>query len=153
MTAPSCPLWFTLESTYVRTRTHTHTHAHTRTHARTHPCKHALSSIFLSLFFFVFLFILFLLLMLSQLDDPVGDCDGVYQGKRYFSCPAGHGVFVTKEQIMLAKGRFDLNYRFEAHTHTHTLSLSLSLSQRTLKTSFCVRASRARNCECQRDDR
>ncbi|EGD72410.1 hypothetical protein PTSG_00430 [Salpingoeca rosetta] len=46
-----------------------------------------------------------------HLDDPIGDTDGVLKGKRYFSCPEQHGVFVSKDEVILAKGRHDLNYK------------------------------------------
>merc|ERR1712046_279426 len=30
------------------------------------------------------------------LDKPVGKNDGSVQGKKYFECPAGHGIFVRQ---------------------------------------------------------
>jgi dynactin 1 len=34
-----------------------------------------------------------------ELDEPVGKNDGSVQGKHYFSCEHGHGVFVRPSQI------------------------------------------------------
>eukprot|EP01137_Pigoraptor_chileana_P028378 Opistho-2@12277 len=34
-----------------------------------------------------------------KLDDPAGDCDGVYKGKRYFTCPDKHGMVVPVSRI------------------------------------------------------
>jgi len=33
------------------------------------------------------------------LDEPKGKNDGVVQGKRYFDCPANHGIFVRQTQL------------------------------------------------------
>eukprot|EP00043_Microstomoeca_roanoka_P011055 m.104344 g.104344 ORF g.104344 m.104344 type:complete len:796 (-) comp15075_c1_seq1:852-3239(-) len=59
-----------------------------------------------------------------QLDDPIGEHDGILNGKRYFTCPELHGVFVTKYEILFAKGRHDLRYRMitsaeQAQKHEH----------------------------------
>lgn len=35
-----------------------------------------------------------------KLDQPNGYCDGLYQGKRYFSCNSKHGVLVNSNQIL-----------------------------------------------------
>lgn len=42
-----------------------------------------------------------------KLDDPVGNTNGVVQGKRYFSVNAKHGVLVSKDRIVanLSTGR------------------------------------------------
>lgn len=34
-----------------------------------------------------------------ELDDPNGKNNGVVQGKRYFECQDGHGVFVRPSQV------------------------------------------------------
>lgn len=34
-----------------------------------------------------------------QYDEPVGKHDGMVKGKRYFSCPAGHGVMVRPDKV------------------------------------------------------
>ena len=33
------------------------------------------------------------------LDEPVGKNNGTVQGKTYFSCPDGHGIFVRQSQV------------------------------------------------------
>ena len=33
------------------------------------------------------------------LDDAVGKNNGVVQGKKYFSCPENHGIFVRQGQL------------------------------------------------------
>lgn len=45
-----------------------------------------------------------------HLDEPIGNHDGIMQNKRYFKCPAGHGVFVPKRDVLLVKGRNDLHF-------------------------------------------
>eukprot|EP00250_Pteridium_aquilinum_P002153 c12358_g1_i1 orf=438-1178(-) len=34
-----------------------------------------------------------------QFDEPVGKHDGIVKGKRFFNCPAGHGVMVRPEKV------------------------------------------------------
>ena len=36
-----------------------------------------------------------------KLDDPVGEHDGMFDGKRYFRCPCNHGVMVSKKRVSL----------------------------------------------------
>ncbi|XP_041368819.1 dynactin subunit 1-like isoform X2 [Gigantopelta aegis] len=38
------------------------------------------------------------------LDEPVGKNNGTVQGKTYFSCPDGHGIFVRQSQITPIEG-------------------------------------------------
>lgn len=38
------------------------------------------------------------------LDEPTGKNDGSVKGKRYFTCPAGHGSFVRPDKV--ATGNF-----------------------------------------------
>lgn len=36
-----------------------------------------------------------------KLDDPVGEHDGIFDGKRYFRCPSKHGVMVSRRRVSL----------------------------------------------------
>ncbi|CAI8032905.1 CAP-Gly domain-containing linker protein 3 [Geodia barretti] len=36
-----------------------------------------------------------------KLDDPVGEHDGMFCGKRFFSCPEGHGLIVPATEVQL----------------------------------------------------
>ena len=40
-----------------------------------------------------------------HLDVPVGITDGALRGKRYFQCPANHGVFVLPSDVLGVTGR------------------------------------------------
>eukprot|EP00048_Salpingoeca_helianthica_P008831 m.127051 g.127051 ORF g.127051 m.127051 type:complete len:334 (-) comp14699_c3_seq1:38-1039(-) len=46
-----------------------------------------------------------------QLDDPLGQHNGVYRGKRYFLCPDHHGVFVPQRDVMFVKSRCEIHYK------------------------------------------
>ena len=35
----------------------------------------------------------------------VGNCDGLLKGRRYFHCPANHGVFVRSSDVICVTGR------------------------------------------------
>ena len=34
-----------------------------------------------------------------RLDDPIGNIDGTFRGKRYFDCTPGYGVFVAPPDV------------------------------------------------------
>ena len=40
-----------------------------------------------------------------KLDDPVGEHDGILDGKRYFRCPDKHGVIVPRKRVSLVLSR------------------------------------------------
>ena len=40
-----------------------------------------------------------------KLDDPVGEHDGILDGKRYFKCPDGHGVIVPRKRVSVVLSR------------------------------------------------
>ena len=40
-----------------------------------------------------------------ELDKPEGKNDGQVQDKRYFTCPANHGMFVKKAQVRKRRAR------------------------------------------------
>lgn len=40
-----------------------------------------------------------------KLDDPVGEHDGILDGKRYFKCPDKHGVIVPRKRVSLVLSR------------------------------------------------
>ncbi|XP_061164316.1 uncharacterized protein LOC133173342 [Saccostrea echinata] len=40
-----------------------------------------------------------------ELDSPVGRHDGVLNGKRYFSCPKDHGIFIPLQEIICKVGK------------------------------------------------
>lgn len=40
-----------------------------------------------------------------KLDDPVGEHDGILDGKRYFKCPDKHGVIVPRKRVILVLSR------------------------------------------------
>lgn len=40
-----------------------------------------------------------------ELDSPVGNHDGVLNGKRYFNCPKDHGTFIPLQEIMCKVGK------------------------------------------------
>jgi dynactin complex subunit len=35
-----------------------------------------------------------------KLDDPAGNCDGFYRGKRYFEVAKNHGVLVPPDHVV-----------------------------------------------------
>lgn len=37
-----------------------------------------------------------------QLSSGIGDCDGTYEGRRFFECKPHHGLFVPFKKIVMA---------------------------------------------------
>jgi len=35
-----------------------------------------------------------------ELTDPLGDCDGIYKGRRHFTCKSKYGIFVKFDEIL-----------------------------------------------------
>ena len=45
-----------------------------------------------------------------KLDDPVGEHDGILDGKRYFLCPVNHGIIVTEDRVHLVVSKQTSKY-------------------------------------------
>lgn len=64
-----------------------------------------------------------------QLDEPAGESDGMFRGKRYFRCPMYHGIMVKVSRIVQYKKPRDMIYKFQTKETTASLQSEIALLQ------------------------